>query len=70
MRPGSILRTVPAVRVIIDFEGSDSTPWSGQIRFGEASAAPERFDGRLQLLRFLETAAEHVDDMTTTDGST
>lgn len=63
------IRTVLIVRVIIDFEGSDAAPWSGQIRFGEASASPTRFDGRLQLLRFLETAVEHADDTTTSDGS-
>ncbi len=65
-----MLRTVLAVRVIIDFEGSGPAPWSGQIRFGDASASPNRFDGRLQLLRYLESAVEHADDTTTSDGST
>ena len=57
-----LVRTLLGVRVVIDFVGSESHAWKGEIltssESGDPAAAPVPFDGRLQLLRLLEAAVD------------
>lgn len=54
-----MLRTVPPVRVVIDFGTSTADRWIGTLREG---AGPVRaFEGRLQLLRILESLIDRTD---------
>lgn len=59
------------VRVIIDFEAPTPEHWSGMLRQGTESAEAIRFEGRLQLLRLVESLIERTTEPPTDpNGST
>lgn len=55
------------MQVIIDFEEPSAEHWTGSIRDGSTAGPSVRFDGRLQLLRLLESMIERTE--TDLDGS-
>lgn len=71
MRRGTASPYRRPVRVIIDFEAPTPEHWSGTLRQGAESAEALRFEGRLQLLRLVESLIERTHEPPTdSDGST
>jgi hypothetical protein len=53
---------LPPVRVVIEFSGAGR--WSGTVQAEAATVADAPFEGRLELLRLLETLIDHRPDDT------